>query len=75
MSAPTAPQELRVVGMTCEHCVAAVTAELSALPGVEDVAVALVPGGTSTVTVSTTAPLDPTAVAAAVDEAGYDLEA
>jgi len=74
VSAPAREQELHVVGMTCEHCVAAVTEELSTLPGVEDVAVALVPGGTSTVTVSTTAPLDPAAVAAAVDEAGYALE-
>ena len=64
-----------VTGMTCAHCVAAVTEELSAVPGVEAVAVDLVVGGTSTVTLTTTAPLDPAAVAAAVDEAGYALEA
>jgi hypothetical protein len=32
----------RVEGMTCGHCVAAVTAELRELPGVEDVKVDLV---------------------------------
>jgi copper chaperone len=59
-----------VTGMTCEHCAAAVTQELTALDGVEDVAVALAAGGTSTVTVTSAAPLDPGQVAAALDEAG-----
>jgi copper chaperone len=63
----------RVTGMTCEHCVAAVTEELSALDGVASVAVDLVAGGTSTVTVESAAPLDPAAVAEAIDEAGYAL--
>lgn len=66
--------DLGVTGMTCAHCVAAVTEELSTLPDVQDVAITLVPGGTSTVTLTTSAPLDPAAVAAAVDEAGYALE-
>lgn len=63
-----------VTGMTCEHCVAAVTQELSSVEGVTDVAVALVPGGTSDVTV--TGPTEPSrdAVASAVAEAGYTLE-
>ncbi len=62
---------IHVSGMTCGHCVGAVTEELTALDGVETVDVALVAGGTSTVTVTSAAPLDDTAVAAAVDEAGY----
>ena len=62
-----------VDGMTCEHCVRAVTDELGALPGVQSVDVALVTGGTSTVRVDSDAPLDEAAVAAAVDEAGYTL--
>lgn len=63
-----------VTGMTCEHCVNAVTEELSSVEGVTDVAVALVPGGTSQVTVTSPAepPLD--AVEAAVAEAGYTLQ-
>jgi copper chaperone CopZ len=62
-----------VTGMTCGHCVSAVTEELARLPGVRDVHVRLVPGAASTVTVASDAPLDPAGVRAAVDEAGYVL--
>ena len=62
-----------VAGMTCGHCVAAVTTELSAIPDVGEVTDALVPGEESTVTVVSDAPLDLDAVRAAVDDAGYDL--
>ncbi len=60
-------------GMTCGNCVRHVREELAALPGVEDVAVDLVAGGTSTVTVTSAEPLAETAVRDAVDEAGYAL--
>ena len=60
----------RVTGMTCGHCVRAVSAELTGLGGVTGVSVDLVPGGTSAVTVTSEAPLDGQAVAAALDEAG-----
>ncbi|MFI5616745.1 heavy-metal-associated domain-containing protein [Streptomyces sp. NPDC051567] len=60
----------QVTGMTCGHCEGAVTAELSALPGVESVkAVA----STGEVTVVSAAPLAEQDVRAAVDEAGYAL--
>jgi copper chaperone len=59
-----------VTGMTCEHCARAVTTELSALDGVSDVLVDLVPGGASAVTVTTRAPLAVEDVEAALDEAG-----
>ena len=59
-----------VVGMTCGHCVAAVTEEVGRLPGVRDVAVDLASGA---VAVTSDAPLERAAVAAAVDEAGYEL--
>ncbi|MDR6611221.1 heavy-metal-associated domain-containing protein [Leifsonia sp. 1010] len=62
-----------VAGMTCSHCVASVTEELEALDGVEAVSVDLNAGGTSTVTVSSAAPLDADAVRAAIGEAGYSL--
>lgn len=62
----------RVTGMTCDHCVRAVTEEVGRLPGVSGVAVDL-PSGT--VTVSSDVPLDQEAVRAAVDEAGYELVA
>ena len=62
-----------VDGMTCAHCVHHVTSELTALPGVSDVQIELVVGGSSPVTVTSDAPLDESAVAAAVAEAGYAL--
>jgi copper chaperone len=60
----------QVTGMTCEHCVHAVSDELKILDGVSDVRVDLHPGGASAVTVSSAAPLTVDAVAAALDEAG-----
>jgi copper chaperone len=57
-----------VVGMTCGHCVTAVTEEVSAVPGVTAVDVDLASGG---LTVSSTDPVDDGAVRAAVEEAGY----
>lgn len=59
-----------VTGMTCSHCVQAVTGELSALPGVEEVRVDLASGA---VTVTSATPLADNDVRAAVDEAGYEL--
>jgi copper chaperone len=64
----------RVTGMTCEHCVHAVSGELKNLGGVSDVTVQLNPGGQSAVTVISDVPLPAEAVAAALDEAGdYQL--
>ncbi len=63
-----------VTGMTCEHCVHAVSEELMNLGGVSEVTAVLVPGGQSAVTVTSEAPLTGQAVAAALDEAGdYQL--
>jgi copper ion binding protein len=59
-----------VIGMTCGHCVSAVTEEISAIDGVADVQVDL---GSGAVTVTSDAPLSDEAVRAAVDEAGYEL--
>ena len=59
-----------VTGMSCQHCVNAVTSELSGLGGVSAVTVDLVPGGRSTVTVASDVPLSQGAVSAALDEAG-----
>ena len=64
---------LQVDGMTCAHCVASVTEELSAVPGVEAVSVALAAGATSTVTISGPVSPDPEALRAAVAEAGYSV--
>jgi copper chaperone len=59
-----------VVGMTCGHCVSAVTEEVSQLPGVTGVDVDLAAGG---LTVTSEAPVEETAVRAAVEEAGYEV--
>ncbi len=59
-----------VTGMTCDHCRRAVTREISAVAGIESVAVDLASG---TVTVGTDRPVDRADIAAAVDEAGYVL--
>jgi copper chaperone CopZ len=60
----------QVAGMTCGHCVSSVTAELQQLDGVTEVAVDL---ATGRVTVDSIEPLTDAAVAAAIDEAGYEL--
>jgi copper chaperone len=60
----------RVEGMTCEHCVRAVTTELVILPGVQSVDVDLETGA---VTVTSNGPQDESVVREAVDEAGYEL--
>jgi len=59
-----------VTGMTCSHCVSAVHAEVSRIPGVRDVAVDLDAGK---VTVTADEQPDLAAVRAAIEEAGYEL--
>ena len=59
----------KVTGMTCEHCVRSVRAEVGALDGVESVRVDLASGR---VTV-TGAGFSDEQIGAAVDEAGYQL--
>ena len=63
----------KVTGMTCAHCVSAVTAELTTLPGVTAVEIDLQADAVTPVTITSDTELDPTAVAAAIDEAGYEL--
>ena len=58
----------RVDGMSCEHCVVAVTGEVGDVAGVRTVDVDL---ETKLVRV-TGAAIDDAAVVAAIDEAGYD---
>ncbi len=61
-------ESFTVVGMSCGHCVAAVTSEVSKLGGVTKVDVDLASGA---VTVESELPVDPEAFAAAIDEAGF----
>lgn len=60
----------RVDGMTCAHCATAVTRELERIVGVQSVSVDVTAG---TVEVTAAHTPDLSAVAAAVDEAGYTL--
>ncbi|MDT0306331.1 heavy-metal-associated domain-containing protein [Streptomyces sp. DSM 44917] len=60
----------KVSGMTCGHCEGAVRSEIGALPGVTEVSAA---AATGLVTVTAEEQPGDEAVAAAVDEAGYEL--
>ena len=60
-----------VSGMTCGHCISAVTEELEALEGVEAVDVELNAGAISTVTITSSKELAPAEIGEAVAEAGY----
>lgn len=59
-----------VIGMTCEHCIASVTEEVTEIPGVTGVDVDLATGALA---VTSTEPLSDEAVRGAVVEAGYRL--
>ena len=60
----------QVSGMTCGHCMQAVTNEVKKIKGVTDVDIDLESGS---VRVSSDAPVDEAAFRAAVDEAGYEV--
>ena len=62
--------EYQVTGMSCGHCETAIRGEVSEIPGVTDVEVELESGR---LVVVSSDPVDPAAVRAAVDEAGYTL--
>jgi copper ion binding protein len=59
-----------VSGMTCQHCVNAITEELGALNGVTSVDVTLSSG---LVTLRSDSELSRAEISAAVDEAGYAI--
>ncbi|MDN5758595.1 MAG: heavy-metal-associated domain-containing protein [Tomitella sp.] len=59
-----------VTGMTCGHCVASVTEEVKEIPGVENIKVSL---ETGELVITSHTPIDPIAVRAAVETAGYQV--
>lgn len=65
--------KLSISGMTCGHCVASVTEELSAVEGVQDVQVDLVADGVSTAVVTSSEAIAPALLGEAVAEAGYTV--
>ena len=63
-----------ITGLTCGHCVGAITTELRALPGVTDVQIDLVAGGTSALSVTADTTITDLELIAALEEAGeYQL--
>lgn len=70
---PSSEAEYALLGLTCGGCASRVAALLKELDGVIDAAVTPVPGGISTATVTSSRPLERTAVAGAVERAGYRL--
>ncbi len=60
----------KVIGMTCDHCVNAVTHEVTAIDGVTAVSVDLSAGE---VAVTSDSELDMAEFAAAIDEAGFEV--
>ncbi len=66
----TTTKTYNVDGMTCGHCVSAVTSEVEAIPGVSEVSIDLESGA---VTLVSDEALDDAAVEAAVVEAGYEV--
>jgi copper chaperone CopZ len=67
----TIQTNVSVSGMTCGHCVSAVSEEIEALAGVENVEIDLNAGGISAVTITSTRELSPSEIGEAVAEAGY----
>ena len=59
-----------VTGMTCDHCVRSVQSEVAKIDGVTDVDVDLASGQ---VTIESATDVDPAAIVAAIDEAGYEV--
>jgi copper chaperone CopZ len=62
--------EYTVKGMTCDHCVRAVTTEVTKLPAVTGVEIDL---GSGHLSVTSDGAVDQNEVRAAVEEAGYEL--
>jgi copper chaperone len=62
-------ERFQVPGVSCQHCVNAITQEVSALPGVQRVQVAL---DNKTVTVEHAEQVNTDQIVAAINEAGYD---
>jgi copper chaperone len=60
--------ELTITGMTCDHCVNAVTGALKGVPGVDEAVVSLAEKSAKV----TGKDLDPTKLVEAVKEEGYE---
>jgi copper chaperone len=68
-------KSIKVSGMTCDHCVNAVTEELSKISGVTAVDIDLHAGEVSPVAITSSNEISDADVAKAVEEAGYSIVA
>ncbi len=64
-------QSVKIKGMSCQHCVMAVTKALEAIEGIKNVSVDL---NTGKATYEEIKPLDAAVIALAIKKAGYDVE-
>ncbi|HOD31058.1 MAG: cation transporter [Smithellaceae bacterium] len=63
-------KSIKIKGMSCQHCVMAVTKALAAIDGMENVHVDL---KTSTATYEETKPVSASLIAETIKKAGYDV--
>lgn len=63
-------KSVKIKGMSCQHCVMAVTKALSALDGIKNVQVDLKSG---TATYDEIKPIDASVIADTIKKAGYDV--
>ena len=63
-------KSIKIKGMSCQHCVMAVTKALGALEGIKNVQVDLESG---LATYEEVKPVDPQKIAAAIKKAGYEV--
>lgn len=64
-------KSIKIKGMSCQHCVMAVTKALGALDGIENVQVDL---KTGKATYEEMKPVDATVIAAAVKKVGFEVD-
>jgi copper chaperone CopZ len=63
--------KINVIGMTCDHCINAVTDELTKIPSVTEVKIDLDSG---VVDITSDSELDQLEITTAIEEAGYELK-
>lgn len=63
-------KKIKIKGMTCQHCVAAVTKALSSIEGIDNVSVDLESGEA---TFEENIPVDPGTIREKIEDEGYEI--
>jgi len=63
-------KKIKIKGMTCQHCVAAVTKALSSIEGIDNVSVDLESGEA---TFEENIPVDPRIIREKIEDEGYEI--